>query len=54
LAALGEAFGQRPSQILEWNDPDDMVERYLFDLLCLSLKRQREEEELKSLERRLR
>jgi len=36
LATVGVAFGVRPSALLEWNDPEEWVERLAFDSLCLT------------------
>jgi len=47
LAVVGEAFGVRPSALLEWNDPKEWVERLAFDSLCLTELRKVEEKELK-------
>ncbi|RLF93907.1 hypothetical protein DRN50_06445 [Thermococci archaeon] len=47
LAVVGEAFGVRPSALLEWNDPEEWVERLAFDSLCLTELRKVEEKELK-------
>jgi len=34
---LASQCGKRPSELFEWNDPDDFIARLLFDLRVMSL-----------------
>lgn len=39
LAALGEATGHRPSELVSWSEVDDWCPQLIFDLQCVAALR---------------
>ena len=49
IGYLAKSTSTRPSDLFEWKDEKEMIERLMFDILCMSKVVELEEREYKKL-----
>lgn len=47
LGAMCEITGTRPSEFFEWTDPDEYIQRMMFDMRILNTYKEHEAREMK-------
>lgn len=47
IGALSEITGQRPSQLFDWNEPEQCSSRLLFDMHVINIYKEHEAKQMK-------